>query len=86
MSRPDGPLAWLHAASVGESVSILPVLVEMARQREDVRILVTTGSVASAELLMRLVTELGLTEQGVASLYSAGCAKLDHAVSGSLAS
>lgn len=60
MARPDAPLAWLHAASVGESVSVLPVLVEIARQREDLVILMTTGSVASAELLMRQVTELGL--------------------------
>lgn len=60
MPRPAGPLAWLHAASVGESVSVVPVLVEIARQRRDVMILVTTGSVASAELLMRRITELEL--------------------------
>jgi 3-deoxy-D-manno-octulosonic-acid transferase len=47
--RPAGRLVWLHAASVGETVSILPVLEEL--RRAAVTPLVTTGTVTSATLL-----------------------------------
>ena len=45
--RPPGTLVWIHAASVGESVSMLPVLPFLA----DVTVLFTTGTVTSAALL-----------------------------------
>jgi len=46
--RPPGLLIWLHAASVGETVSILPVLPALA---EHATVLLTTGTVTSARLL-----------------------------------
>ena len=58
--RPAGTLIWLHAASVGEAGSILPVLAELQR-RPGVTVLVTTGTVTSAELLARRVPGLGTT-------------------------
>lgn len=58
--RPAGRLIWLHAASVGETTSILPVLAELAGQAPDVTVLLTTGTVTSAELLARRLPELGL--------------------------
>jgi 3-deoxy-D-manno-octulosonic-acid transferase len=55
--RPAGRLVWLHAASVGETMSILPVLPELAEGTQT--ILVTTGTVTSATLLgQRLGPEL----------------------------
>ena len=58
--RPQGQLIWLHAASVGETTSILPVLLELTAQAPAVTILLTTGTVTSAELLARRLPELGL--------------------------
>ncbi len=59
-ARPAGRVLWLHAASVGESVSMLPVLVALAAARPDVGVLMTTGTVTSAALLARRLPELGL--------------------------
>ena len=56
-ARPEGPLLWLHAASVGESLSLLPLLEALHALRPELRYLVTTGTVTSAELLLRRLPE-----------------------------
>lgn len=48
--RPPGPLYWLHAASNGELASALPLVEEIARRRPAWHLLVTTGTVTSAQL------------------------------------
>ena len=58
--RPAGLLAWLHAASVGESQSILPVLSALHAQAPDAAILLTTGTVTSAALVAEQLPRLGL--------------------------
>lgn len=57
--RRPGPLIWVHAASVGESVSVLPVL--SALDRLGVAVLLTTGTVTSATLMEERIESLGLT-------------------------
>jgi 3-deoxy-D-manno-octulosonic-acid transferase len=53
--RPEGVLVWLHGASVGELVSLLPIA-EHLRSR-DVGVLVTSGTVTSAEVAQRRLPE-----------------------------
>ncbi len=48
--RPYGKLVWLHAASVGETVSMLPVLAAL-QAMQGVAVLVTTGTVTSAQVM-----------------------------------
>lgn len=48
--RPDGELVWIHAASVGETAAVLPLIEALAGARPKTRVLLTTGTVTSAEL------------------------------------
>jgi 3-deoxy-D-manno-octulosonic-acid transferase len=50
-SRPDGFLIWFHAASVGESMSMLRLVDRLLEERRDLSILVTTGTVTSAAMV-----------------------------------
>ena len=58
--RPEGRLIWMHGASVGEAMSILPLLNALLAARSDLRVLVTTGTVTSAHRLAGLLPDRAL--------------------------
>jgi 3-deoxy-D-manno-octulosonic-acid transferase len=63
MPRPDGPLLWFHAASVGEATSTLPLIERLRRDRPSLSILVTTGTVTSARLIESRIKDRGVLHQ-----------------------
>jgi 3-deoxy-D-manno-octulosonic-acid transferase len=48
IERPAGPLIWLHGASVGELNAVFPLI--EALRAQDIRVLVTSGTVTSASV------------------------------------
>jgi 3-deoxy-D-manno-octulosonic-acid transferase len=54
---PDGPLVWVHAASVGESLSMLPLIGRLVGDRPGLNVLVTTGTVTSARMMAERLPE-----------------------------
>ena len=53
--RPPGKLLWVHAASLGETVAMLPVLAGLP---PTITVLITTGTVTSARLLEARMADL----------------------------
>ncbi|PJE28439.1 3-deoxy-D-manno-octulosonic acid transferase [Pseudooceanicola marinus] len=51
LPRPEGPLFWFHAASVGESVSVLALVERMLAARPGAQALVTSGTGGAAKVL-----------------------------------
>lgn len=51
VARPENPLVWIHAASIGEAVSMLALIDALVEGRPALSVLVTTGTVTSARLL-----------------------------------
>ena len=49
--RPAGPMVWFHAASVGESLSVLRLITHMGQTDPGLSFLITSGTATSAEVL-----------------------------------
>lgn len=55
--RPSGKLLWFHAASVGEAMSVLPLIRSMSQQYPEARFLLTTVTVTSARISAQRLPE-----------------------------
>lgn len=56
--RPQGPLVWVHGASVGEVMSTLPVLRHLRSKRPDINLLLTTGTTTGMRMLSQHAPQL----------------------------
>lgn len=57
LPRPLGALVWVHAASVGESLSVLPLIGRLLADDPELNVLVTTGTVTSAAMMAERLPE-----------------------------
>lgn len=55
--RPEGRLVWVHAASVGETNAVLPVIAALLAYDPSAGVLLTTGTTTSAELAAKRLPE-----------------------------
>ena len=78
VARPAGDLVWLHGVSVGETLSLLPVVERIRRQRPDLTILVTSGTLTSAQLLAQRLPAGVIHQFAPVDAPGAVAAFLDH--------
>jgi 3-deoxy-D-manno-octulosonic-acid transferase len=57
MNPVKGKLVWMHAASVGEANSIQPLIERLHAAHPDLHLLITTGTVSSAKIMMQRLPE-----------------------------
>lgn len=76
IERPDGPLIWVHAASVGETLAVSPLIDRLANL--DINIVLTTGTVTSARLADERLGDLVIHQYVPLDLKPAVSRFLDH--------
>lgn len=55
--RPAGKLVWMHGASVGECLSMMPLIKKILEEDKNAHVMVTSGTVTSAELMAKRLPE-----------------------------
>lgn len=76
--RPDGTLIWLHGASVGETLSMLPLVERLKTERPDAVLLVSSGTATSAALLAERLPEGAIHQYVPVDTPGAARRFLDH--------
>jgi 3-deoxy-D-manno-octulosonic-acid transferase len=74
--RPQGTLIWLHGASVGEVISLLPIAEHFCKRGQTV--LVTSGTVTSAEVAARRLPDGAIHQYAPVDLPAYVGRFLDH--------
>jgi len=75
--RPEGVLVWVHGASVGESIAALPLVGAML-EKQGRHVLVTTGTVTSAQLMAERLPPLSFHQYAPLDSGAAVRRFLDH--------
>lgn len=78
VARPGGEVVWLHGVSVGETLSLLPLVERFREARPDVTVLVTSGTTTSAQLLGRRLPPGAVHQYAPVDGPAAVAAFLDH--------
>ena len=55
--RPDGKLIWIHAVSVGETLSVIPIIEEIKDANPDISILLTTTTLTAAHQVEKRLSD-----------------------------
>lgn len=76
-ARPGGQLIWIHGASVGETLAILP-LIDALLEEADRSVLVTSGTVTSAKLMAERLPPRALHQFAPVDAPSVTARFLDH--------
>ncbi|MBT8411368.1 MAG: 3-deoxy-D-manno-octulosonic acid transferase, partial [Octadecabacter sp.] len=77
-ARPTGPLVWFHAASVGETQSILPLVTALLDARPDLHVLITSTTRTSADMLAGSLPDRVIHQVAPYDTARASRAFLDH--------
>lgn len=78
LPRPAGALIWVHAVSVGEGLSVLPLLKALLAARADATVLLTCTTVTAATLLRDRVPDRVLLQYLPLDLAAPVARFLDH--------
>lgn len=74
--RPEGPLIWIHAASVGETIAVVPMIERLLGH--GINIVLTTGTVTSAQVARERLGERIIHQYVPLDLKPAVSRFLDH--------
>ncbi len=74
--RPPGPLIWVHAASVGETIAVVPLVESILAY--GVNIVLTTGTVTSAKVAEERLSDRIIHQYVPLDLKPAVSRFLDH--------
>lgn len=78
IARPEGPLIWFHAASVGEILSLVELIRRLRIEIPEAGVLVTSGTVTSAEMAARRMPKAVIHQFAPVDTRGAVRAFLDH--------
>lgn len=63
IKRPDGKLIMVHASSVGETISVMPLVKRLRELHPEINILITTNTMTSAQLLKERYSDVDFIHQ-----------------------